>query len=629
MPANLFDSMRPAQSPERDPSTLSNYYQFNVNKTTVDMDINWSKNVIAGKVLYNFNGNSELPEITLDTSYLEIFNVALNGIKVSFKLDEGRHPVLGTALHIPTNGLLNIKKSNDLEIDYSTTAQCTALQWPTVEQTAGKKAPYLYSQCEAIHARSLYPCFDTPSVKSPFDVTIKSAHPVVSTGVPVPSDEKEGVYKFVQKIPIPSYLLALASGDIASADIGPRSKVYTEPVNLDACKYEFENDTEKFIEAAEKIVFPYEWKTFNVLILPPSFPFGGMENPNITFATPTIVAGDRQNIDVIAHELAHSWSGNLVTNCSWEHFWLNEGWTVYLERRIMGAIHGERFRHFSAIIGWKSLEEDVERYKSNGLDHFTKLVVDLKDKSDPDDAFSTVPYDKGSTFLFHLETVLGGKEVFDPFIPYYFNKFKGKSLDTFQFRDTLYQFFPDKKHALDAVDWDLWLYGTGLPPKPDFDTSIADACWALASKWVDALIPGKTAADYAKEFSSQDIDGWLSTQAIVFLDRLGDLFEEKFKSGVITTQAAEALGSVYKFTESKNAEVVYRWYRVALNAHVVNQYKPLADWVSKVGRMKFVRPSYRYLNSVDRQLAVSTFKKNKLFYHPICQAMVTKDLGLE
>ena len=279
------------------------------------------------------------------------------------------------------------------------------------------------SQCEAIHARSLFPCQDTPDVKSTYDFLIRSPLPVLASGMPKGTSDfipgKDGrtgtlLYRFHQPIPIPSYLVALASGDLASASIGPRSVVWTGPDELTKTKWEFEADTEKFIEAAEKIVFPYAWTTYNVLVLPPSFPFGGMENPQYTFATPTLISGDRANVDVIAHELAHSWSGNLVSNASFEHFWLNEGWTTYLERRIQAAIHGEPHRHFSAIIGWKALQDSIKQF---GEDHeFTKLIVDLKGK-DPDDAFSSIPYEKGFVFLYSLEKKLG-MEKWDQFIPH-------------------------------------------------------------------------------------------------------------------------------------------------------------------------------------------------------------------
>ncbi|GMF59754.1 unnamed protein product [[Candida] boidinii] len=211
------------------------------------------------------------------------------------------------------------------------------------------------------------------------------------------NEEKKGdvtFFRFHQPVPIPSYLVAIASGDLVGASIGPRSTVYSEPCAIDSCQYEFKEDTENFIATAESLIFEYEWKNYDVLILNRAMPFGGMEHPNITFATPTLISGDRQNVDVIAHELAHSWSGNLVTNCSWDHFWLNEGWTVYIERRIIGKLHGEKYRQFSAIIGWTDLENSIKSMGDSAKIYST-LIQDLKDGSDPDDSFSTVPYEKG------------------------------------------------------------------------------------------------------------------------------------------------------------------------------------------------------------------------------------------
>lgn len=627
MPSSLVESRRPAASPEADPSTLSSYKSVQVDKTALDLRINWEQQVLSGHVKFSLSRVSE-PSIVLDSSFLDVTKATFNGASVDFKLGDRVEP-LGQKLTIQLGEKPAEDKAHELAIEFATTDKCTALQWLTPEQTAGKKIPYMFSQCQAIHARSLFPCFDTPSVKSPYHFTVASKHASVmsgnkaesATGSPSSAYAQDGdsVYTFEQQIPIPSYLVAIASGDLKSAEIGPRSLVYTEPSKLDACKYEFEADTERFIQTAEKIVFPYEWKTYNVLVLPPSFPYGGMENPNITFATPTLISGDRQNVDVIAHELAHSWSGNLVTNGSWEHFWLNEGWTVYLERRIVGAVHGEAHRHFSAIIGWKQLEESVSTLGPDS--EYTKMVVNLQGGQDPDDAFSTVPYEKGFNFLFMLENLLGGKAVFDPFIPYYFGKFKGKSLDSYQFRDTVYEFFADKKAELDSIDWDAWYYQPGLPPKPKFDTSLVDACYALVDKWVAAADAG----DFSG-FSPADVSSWTSSQQVVFLDVLADRVEAIAQDKAHA--AASALDKVYGLSSSQNPEVVSRWFRLAVTARLSTTYQPLADWLGTVGRMKFVRPGYRQLVSVDRDLAVATFTKNADFYHPICRAMVKKDLGL-
>ena len=310
-----------------------------------------------------------------------------------------------------------------------------------------------------------------------------------------------------------------------------------------------------------------------MLVLPPSFPYGGMENPVYTYATPTMISGDRENVDVIAHELSHSYSGNLVSNASWEHFWLNEGWTTYLERRLQAAVHGESHRDFSAIIGWKSLQDSVKQF---GETHeFTKMVVDLKGK-DPDDAFSSIPYEKGYTFLSFLEAKVT-KDKWNKYIPHYFTTFARQSLDSYDFKANLLSFFtPDvtASKALNDVDWDFWFYSPGMPPKPDFDTSLVDVCYDLATKWETDVI----------EPDAGDIKGWSANQVVVFLDRVLTFTQP------LSKRASYAMGSVYGFSKSQNVEVVSRYYQVALKAKDETVYKPTAELLGSVGRMKFVRP---------------------------------------
>lgn len=593
-----------------DRSTLSSYLSTQILKTALTLKVDWSHRILRGSVAYTLKGIKS-QQLTLDTSHLEILSAEFENEPLKWELRQPYEP-LGRALDVQ---LPQDAREGILKLAFATTQGCTALQWLGPEQTASKRAPYLFSQCEALHARSLFPCFDTPAVKSPFEIVIESQWPAVATGVEQQSPAKN-TYLFNQNIPIPSYLLAVASGDLQSAAIGPRSRVWCEPPQLAACKYEFEADTEKFIQAAEEITFPYEWHTYDILVLPPSFPFGGMENPNITFATPTLISGDRQLVNVIAHELAHSWSGNLVTNKTWEHFWLNEGWTVYLERRILGALYGESFRQFSMLIGWKDLEDAIEEMP----EEFQTLVWDLNDgKIDPDDAFSTVPYEKGSTFLFYLETLLGSEE-WDKFIKFYFSKWAKKSLDTDDFKSTLLEFFGTDK--LKDIDWHVWLHTPGLPPKPDFDASLARPCHELAAKWAVAAETGD--ANWAH---IGDISGFTSLQLVVLLDEICNL--------VLKTRpeflhvAVEKLGAVYSVAENGNCEVKDRWFRLAVTAGIETQKLRLAEWLGTLGRMKFVRPGYRLLSSVDRELAVQTFKKNKDFYHPICRQLLEKtDLKL-
>ncbi|KAH7011679.1 peptidase family M1-domain-containing protein [Ilyonectria destructans] len=614
---NLRRSFASVNMATRDPSTLSNYGAWRTRHTTADFKIDFEDKCLKGSVVLQLESQTdkESKEIILDSRFLDISSVSINSAKSKWELKDYSAP-LGAPLHISVPDGAAKGEIINLAIDVQTTSKCTALQWLTPAQTSNKKHPYMFSQCQAINARSIFPCQDTPDVKSTFTFNLTSSLPVVASGVPVGDHDAtpgvEKLYKFEQKVPIPSYLFAVASGDIATAPIGPRSVVATGPNELEDCKWELERDMEKFMEVAEKLVFPYKWGAYNVLVLPPSFPYGGMENPIYTFATPTIISGDRQNVDVIAHELSHSWSGNLVSNASWEHFWLNEGWTMYLERRIQAAIHGDAEFDFSSIIGWQSLEDSVELF---GKDHeFTKLII-KHDGLDPEDVYSTVAYEKGFHFLYYLERVVG-RENFDKFIPHYFTKWSEKSLDSFEFKDTFLDFFnglgnDEIRQKVSEIDWDDKFYSPGLPPKPDFDTTLANMCYELAAKWKDP--------DF--EPNPNDVEAFTANQKLVFL-------AEVQAAGKLSPEKSQLLGRTYDFVRSKNVEILSAYYLVALKAQDPTCYEGTASLLGRVGRMKFVRPLFRGLNKVDRQLALDTFTKNQDFYHPICKGMVEKDLGL-
>ncbi len=377
---------------KRDPSTASNYDVWRTEHTTASLKIDFDTQVLRGHVVLELvrqAGAATAPsELILDSSYVDVKAVTVGGQTVPFEVKPRSGP-LGEPLHIALSEALLTQSATasklSVRIDLATTAACTALQWLTPAQTSNKTAPFMFSQAQAIHARSLFPCQDTPDVKSTFTFRIASPYPVVASGLAVTGGEEAAdngedldvtagdiIYRFEQKVPIPSYLFALASGDIATAPIGSRSVVATSPDQIKACHWELEQDMPKYLDVVEKLVFPYQWGEYNVLVLPPSFPYGGMENPIFTFATPTIISGDRQNVDVIAHELSHSWSGNLVTSGSWEHYWLNEGWTMYLERRIVAAIHGAAYFDFSAVIGWKALGMLAEDKKARVEKNRTK-----------------------------------------------------------------------------------------------------------------------------------------------------------------------------------------------------------------------------------------------------------------
>jgi leukotriene-A4 hydrolase len=632
---DIVNAHRPKVSPDLDQCTNSNYKAFTVHSTKLHLDVDFDEKLVRGTVEYELSLVETTEKLHLDTSYLAVREVKVNQTEAKFVLNPRINPV-GSKLSIDLPKNLTHDCKFTVSIQYTTTKDCTALQFLDKLATDGKVAPYLFCQCQANHARSLLPCFDTPSVKSPYQLSATSPYFVLMSGRPV--KQVDNTYYFDQPIPIPSYLLSIASGDLVKAKIGPRSDVYSEPCNIEGCKWEFEKDMEDFIQIAEKLIFDYEWLKFDSLVLPQSFPYGGMEIPNLCQLTPTLICKDRSQVSVMAHELAHSWSGNLVTNCSWSHFWLNEGWTVYIERRIIEGIataearatgkpnpeqYGESMRQFSAIIGWTDLENSIKSMGENAS-KYSKLILNQTINDDPDDSFSTVPYEKGFNFLFYLEQLLGGKKAFDPFIPYYFKKFRYKSLDSYQFIDTLYEFFHEKKNLLDSIDWETWLYKPGMPPKPEFDTTLADECYNLADKWYH----GSKNSDFS-QFDAKDVADFHPNQSVVFLDTLISLDKHDDFNWKDHQDALVKFEQVYpQYVKTLNTEVLFRYYLLQVTGESQEYCHKLGQWLGTVGRMKYVRPGYVLLNKVNHELAIEYFKKFEAGYHPICRSLVQKDLGL-
>ncbi|KAF5361641.1 hypothetical protein D9758_007285 [Tetrapyrgos nigripes] len=557
---------------------------------------------------------------------------------------------MGSALHIPLPSGLQSGSTIKITVDYKTTKDCVALQWLDKQQTQGKQFPYLFSQCQPIYARAMTPVMDSPSVKIKYTAEVTSILPALMSAIrqSPPSDGpahdgkvigKDAVtYVYHQPIPIPSYLIALASGNVVYRSFARyedkewKSGIWAEPELIDAAYWEFSEDTARFLAMDEKLVVPYKFGVYDVLVLPPSFPYGGMENACLTFVTPTLLTGDRTLVDVIAHEITHSYFGNGVTHAHACHFWLNEGWTTYMERLLLEVIHSPAHRGFSFSIGYKGLVDDLQEYAEHPK--YQRLVIDYAKGENPDDAYSRIPYDKGANLILHIERTLGGLDVFLPYVRNYVETFMGKSITTQQWKDHLYEYYTthggeEKIKALNSIDWNAWFYGEGtsLPVKMEYDTSLAKAAYELATRW-DA----SRSTDVSKlEFKENDLDSFDSNQKVAFLEKL-----QSYKP--LPSSHIEHLANLYKVSSTSNAEIRLRFYQFSLadpSTSVAQKYAEEASrWIigdgsgMVVGRMKFCRDIFRAVFKVDKKLAVDAFLKEKNSFHPIARRLIEKDLQL-
>ncbi|GAA5967502.1 hypothetical protein JCM3765_004689 [Sporobolomyces pararoseus] len=623
--------------PSDDPATQSNYNDIRTNHLHLDWTVDFSQSFIRGSVVHSLVAlKDKVNQVVFDSSFISIKKITLvEGDKeLKWHLPK-RNKAMGSALKVELGKELNKGDKVDVKIEYSTTDECTALGWLTPEQTDSGKYAFLYSQAQAIHCRSMIPCQDTPSVKATYSAVVQSPLPILLSArrtSPPPSapqpkiDGSLHTFKFEQPIAIPSYLIAIAGGELAFKSLGERTGVWAEPGMLDRAAWEFEEDAEKIVGLAEDIVTPYVWSRYDFLVLPASFPYGGMENANMTFLTPALVVGDRSQVDVLAHECAHSWHGNLVSCSDWASFWLNEGWTTYTERLITGRLHGAPARDFEYIIGEKAMKDDLKRFDKDGLRFGQRLHIPYERGVDPDDVYSSVAYDKGANFLYYLEKTVGGLEVFAPYHKEFVTRFSGFSISTQDWLDHFWSYwsqFPEKEKLLkEKVDFDAWLNGEGLdlPVKMEYDTSLADACYSLAASWDSARSLSRE--ELLKKFSKTDISKFETNQVIVFLETLAnkDSFEK-------SPEVIKAISKLYGFLDTKNPEIKFRWFLVSLKAGIYAQ--EAAAFVKTVGRMKYVRPIYRAIFKVDSELAKKTFLESKQFYHPIARTVVARDLGLE
>ncbi|HTV83852.1 MAG TPA: M1 family metallopeptidase [Dyella sp.] len=491
---------------------------------------------------------------------------------------------------------------HEVRIVYTTSPDASGLQWLPPAQTADKKQPFMFSQSESIHARSWVPLQDSPAIRFTYDAHV-SAPQDVRVAMSAPNDPKHalnGSFDFHQAHPIPSYLLAIAAGDLDVRETGPRSAVYAEPSVVGKAAHEFE-DTEKMIQTAEQLYGPYRWGRYDILVLPPSFPYGGMENPNMTFATPTVLVGDKSLVSLVAHELAHSWSGNLVTAASWRDIWLNEGVTTYVQGRITQALYGKRQADEEALLDIHALQREIATLPPNA-----QRLAPKPGGIDADDSLSDVAYNKGSWFLRTLEQRFG-RATFDNYLKSYFNHFAFQSITTEQMLAFLKPNLIDKYPG--KMSWDEvqdWVYGTGIPknaPIPDsprFDAIDKERATFLAG----TLPAGKL-----------DAHDWNTQEWMYFLDGLPN---------TPPLDKMQALDAAWHLTGTPNAEIGMRWYVHAIGAGDKAVWPAAAEHMTRIGRLYLTVPVYRALSATLDGLAFArqVYAKAKDGYHPLTQQAV-------
>lgn len=592
-----------ADSRSHDESSYAEPDKVVVKDVALDLKLDFDARQIGGTATYTLEWKDKAAkQLVLDTRELSVEKVEAIGA-------DGTASPLQFVL-APADKVFGSKLSIDapaqpakVQITYHTAPTASGLQWLEPSMTEGKKLPFMFSQSQAIHARSWVPLQDTPSVRFTYTAHVTS-RPDVMVLMSADNDPKaarDGDYTFKMPQPIPSYLLAIAAGDLVFEPISGRSGVWAEPTMVGKAAKEFE-DTEKMIGAAEKLYGQYRWGRYDMLVLPPSFPFGGMENPRLTFATPTVIVGDKSLVSLVAHELAHSWSGNLVTNASWKDIWLNEGFTTYVQGRITEALYGQEMAE---------MEREIDQ---------NDLLAEIKDKSpadqalalpplterDPDDALSQVAYVKGAWFLQFLEQRFG-RDTFDPFLRGWFDDHAFQSANTDQFVAYMKKNLLTKKPgAVTDAELKAWLDEPGIPA---FATKARSRNFSI----VDTA---RIAWQGSNTLPNVQITGeWGTQEWVHFIDGLGK---------TLPLEKLAALDKAYHFTGTANGEIAMRWYPLAIRSGYTEANQPAAAFIERVGRRKLILPIYAELVKTPEGLAFAkaAFEKAKPGYHPITTASV-------
>ncbi len=601
----LMYACKPTDPIEKEPMKAIDHHTYAQPDKAVITHLDWDAIIdfdtkkITATATFKISTNNNASEIILDTNDLAISSVEdEKGQALNFSVGEEK-PFLGSPLTVNINST-----TQQISIKYQTSSDAEALQWLNPKQTADEKSPFLFTQSQAILARSWVPVQDSPGIRFTYN-----AHVKVPTGMLAlmsatnPTEvSTNGEYDFVMDKPIPAYLLALTVGDITYQKLSERTGVYAEPSVIKAAAYEF-GDMEQMVEAAEKLYGPYQWGVYDLIVLPPSFPFGGMENPMLTFATPTILAGDRSLVSLVAHELAHSWSGNLVTNATWDDFWLNEGFTVYFEQRIMEAVYGRDYSEMLALLSLQDLKEEVASISEGKRPEDTELKLNLEGRN-PDDGMTAIAYDKGYYFLRLIEERVG-REVFDAFLKDYFTSNAFHSMTTEAFIEQLNEkLFTKNGIAIDEQLYTDWIFGQGLPancPEPKSDrfknVELVVANWIKGQKLEELFAPEDIMANT-----------WSSHEWLHFLRSLPE---------DLTIDQMEKLDNMFQFTYSKNSEILAAWMVHVIKHQYVAGYQNLENFLINTGRRKFLSPLYAGMAKTEDglKMAKEIYAKARPNYH--------------
>lgn len=576
-----------------------------VTHVDLNLDVDFAGKTLSGVATLDVLAARDAKAIVLDVDDLDMISVTCpKGKPLPFTIGP-RDKELGSALTVQLEG------NKRILIRYRTRPGASALQWLAPELTAGKQKPYLFSQGQPINNRSWIPTQDSPGIRQTWSATLTVPAGFVAVmsgdrldgekGRPAPDGKRS--FRFRMDKPVPPYLVAMAVGDLAFKATGPRSGVWAEPSQLDAAAHEV-GDVEKMIDAAQALYGPYRWGRYDMLVLPPSFPYGGMENPTLTFLTPTIITGDRSNTDVVAHELAHSWSGNLVTNATWSDSWLNEGFTTYFENRIMEAVYGKERAAMYADLDWDGLVRDIK--DAGGSDAATTRL-----HGDPGATFGQLDYFKGSTFLRTIEAAVGRAQ-WDAYLRSYFDRHAFQPQTTAGFLADLRANLIKGDKALEAkLELDRWAYQPGLP-----DNAVHVTSATLAA--VDAKL---TAFNAGGPASAVQPAGWATQQWLRFLNGL-----PRQQTPARLKELDETLG----LSASNNAYVRSAWAQLA----IANRYAPalpgIEKFVKRVGRGLLIYPIYKDLMAQGdwgKPIALRFYEGAKAGYHPNAAAGVAKIVG--